>query len=203
MPAIKTTKTTAPAQTAQLKITLRHTKPVIWRRVLVPHDIKLSKLHHVIQDAMGDWDNSHLHSFFDGEDYYQPIFKDSLFGGDDDDCKNEAKYHLSDVLPAEGAQLLYTYDFGDNWEHDIILEKLIPAATRLTRAEVIAGQNACPPEDCGGAPGYRGLLKTINNPKHPEYEDLREWFGLDEGDIYDPVAYDLAAANNELRRLKV
>ena len=197
--------TPSPAKTtAQIKITLRHTKPVIWRRVLVPHDIKLPKLNHVIQATMGGWEGSHLHSFFDGEDYYQPIFKDFLFGGDEDEnSKDETKYRLSDLLPKEGGHLLYTYDFGDDWEHDIVLEKLTPADKRLTRAQVIAGENAGPPEDCGGVPGYYQLVKALNNPKHPEHENLRDWLGLEEGEKFDPAAFDLAAANADLARIKV
>ena len=192
-----------PPTTAQLKITLRNLDPDIWRRVTVPHDINLHDLHHVIQAAM-PWTNSHLHSFHDGKKYYQQNFDDSPFGGlDDPGSIDESNYRLCDLCPAEGARLLYTYDFGDDWEHDILLEKLTPADKRPARAEVIAGEHACPPDDCGGVPGYCDLVEILLDPKHPEHAERREWLGLKKGEKFDPYFYDLAAANNKLRRLKV
>ena len=197
------TAASSPAKTiAQLKITLRRIKPAIWRRVLVPHDIKLPNLNHVIQAAMGGWVNSHLHSFFDGNKYYQTNLDDFMFGGDAEGA-DESKYRLSDLCPGAPGKLLYTYDFGDDWEHAIVLEKLMPAGKRPACAELLAGENACPPEDCGGAPGYYNLIEAVNNPKNPDYEHLREWFGLEKGDTFDPTAFNPAAANARLARIKV
>lgn len=195
------------AQTAQLKITLKYLDPAIWRRVIVPHDIKLPKLHDVIQIAMG-WTNSHLHAFETKSATYETVFDDGDFAFDDDfpgalKKFDESKHRLDDLLAKPKAKCVYTYDFGDNWEHDILLEKLAPADTRLARAEVLAGENACPPDDCGSIPGYCDLVEALANPKHPEHKSLREWLGLKKGETFDPAFYDLAAANKELRRLKI
>ena len=197
----KTARAKPVAQTAQLKITLRYLDPAIWRRVLVPHDITLPRLHAVIQTIM-PWTDSHLHSFFDGNEYYQPNMADFIFGGDTD-SQDEAKYRLNDLSLKEGGSILYTYDFGDDWEHDIHLEKLHPAAKRLPRAEVLAGENACPPDDCGSIDGYCELVEIMLNPKHPEHADRREWLGLRKGEKFDPHHYAPAPANAALSRLKV
>ena len=200
MVAIK--KTAAP--TAQLKITLRYLDPAIWRRVLVPHDITLPRLHLVIQAAFA-WTNSHMHAFETETATYETHFDDgSDFPGTPKQL-DESKYRLSDLLPCAKTKCAYTYDFGDDWEHDIVLEKLLPApdGKRLTRAEVIAGEHACPPDDCGGVPGYCDLVEILLNPKHPEHKERREWLDLPKGEKFNPYFFDPAAANKELRRLKV
>jgi len=188
------------APTAQLKITLRHLDPAIWRRVLVPHDIELPDLHLVIQAAFG-WTNSHMHSFETETTTYGTYLDD---GPDFPGARkqlDESKHRLSDLLARARAKCAYTYDFGDDWEHDIVLEKLIPAAERPARAEVIAGEHACPPDDCGGVPGYCDLVEILLDPKHPEHKERREWLDLPKGEKFDPYFFDLAAANKELRRL--
>ncbi|MDR1009998.1 MAG: plasmid pRiA4b ORF-3 family protein [Opitutaceae bacterium] len=193
------------AQTAQLTITLCDLDPGIWRRVLVPHDIALPDLHAVIQIAMG-WDDSHMHSFTTKTAIYNTIDENDFLGGAFPGVKktlDETKYRLCDLLAKPKAKCVYTYDFGDSWEHDIVLEKLIPAEKRLASAEVIAGENACPPDDCGGPPGYCDLVEILLNPKDPEYADRREWLGLKKGEKFDPERYDIAAANKKLRRSKI
>jgi hypothetical protein len=196
------------SQTARLKITLLYLEPKIWRRVLVPYDIKLPRLHDVIQIAMG-WANSHLHGFETKTASYETFFDDGddlVFGKDFPGALeklDESKYRLGDLLAKPKAKCVYTYDFGDNWEHDIVLEKLTPAEKRITRAEVLAGENACPPDDCGSVPGYCDLIEILSDPKHPEHEGRREWLGLKKGEKFDPAFYDMTAANAELRRLKV
>jgi hypothetical protein len=195
-------------QTAWLKITLRHLEPKIWRRVLVPYDIKLPRLHDVIQIAMG-WTDSHLHVFKTKTASYETFFDDGddlVFGQDFPGASeklDESEYRLSDLLAKPRARCVYTYDFGDDWKHDIVLEKLAPAGKRITHAEVLAGENACPPDDCGGVPGYCDLIEILSSPKHPRHEDRREWLGLEKGGKFDPAFYDMAAANTELHRLKV
>ena len=196
------------AQAAQLKITLRYLKPEIWRRVLVPHDIALPRFHDVIQIAMG-WTDSHLHGFETKTASYRIFLDDgddSIFGDDFPGALkelDESKHRLGDLLAKPKAKCVYTYDFGDNWEHDIVLEKLAPVGKRITRAEILAGENACPPEDCGSVPGYCDLIAILSDPKHPEHKNQREWLGLEKGEKFDPAFYDMAAANVELRRLKV
>ena len=215
MVAIKTTAQTsaqttaqADAQTAQIKITLRYLEPEIWRRVLVPHDITLPRLHDVIQIVMG-WTNSHMHNFATETATYETFFDDDAelgFGQDFPGAPkrlDRTKYRLSDLLAKPKAKCVYTYDFGDDWEHDIVLEKLLPADKRLDHAEVGAGENACPPDDCGGMDGYCDLVEILLDPKHPEHNERREWLGLKKGEKFDPYRCDIAAANAGLRRLKV
>jgi hypothetical protein len=194
-------------QTAQLKITLRYLQPFIWRRVLVPHDITLPRLHMIIQVVMR-WTNSHLHNFETKTATYETIFDDD----DDFDLGSfpgmlkkldETKHRLCDLLAKPKAKCGYTYDFGDNWEIDIVLEKLIPAGKRPAHAEVIDGKNASPPDDCGGIPGYCDLVEILADPKHPEHKERREWLGLKKGEKFDPAHYDIASSNAAVRALKV
>lgn len=196
------------AQTAQLKITLKYLDPEIWRRVVVPYDIKLPRLHDVIQIAMG-WTDSHLHAFETKTASYETVFDDGdefILGEDLPGTPkklDEAKYRLSDLLGKVKAKCVYTYDFGDDWEHDIVLEKLTPADKRLARAEVLAGENACPPDDCGSIHGYCDLVEILDNPKHPEHANMREWLGLKKGEKFDPAFYDIVAAKKTLKKLRV
>jgi hypothetical protein len=89
----------------------------------------------------------------------------------------------------------YTYDFGDNWEHTIQIEKVVDAEPGIRYPRCIDGKRACPPEDCGGAWGYGDFLKAIQDPKHSEHEEMTEWIGGE----FDPEEFDLAAVNNGLR----
>ncbi len=200
-------------KTAQLRITLNHTAPTIWRLVIVPHDIKLPALHHVIQIAMGGWSDSHMHAFrtkaanYEMEAYIEEIadFVSPMFGSRRPQPKrlSEEKHTLADILPERKSRAIYEYDFGDSWEHELRIEKFIPTDKRLAHAEVIAGENACPPEDCGGIPGYYNLLDILDSPKHPEHANMREWLDLEKNEKIDPAIYNIAAANAELKRLKV
>jgi hypothetical protein len=174
----------------RLKITLKHFKPPIWRRVLVTSDITLNDLHWIIQVAMG-WTNSHLHQFRIGPAYYS----DPAFGLDGvrDECQTE----LGDVITREKLRFVYEYDFGDGWQHEILVEKILPAEAGETYPKCMAGQRACPPEDCGGVWGYGHFLEAIRHPDHPEHEDMLEWIG----GSFDPEQFDLEHVNKRLRRL--
>ena len=195
------TATPDPARSVmQLKVTLRFSRPPIWRRLAVPADIKLPRLHEVLQSAFG-WTNSHLHAFRVGQDHYEPPSPVDL-GGDIYGMEPRLDYRkvrLSDLLHAKGDRLVYEYDFGDSWEHEVRVEKILPAAKRLDRAQCLAGALAGPPEDCGGIPGYYQLLETLADPKHPEHAHLKEWLG---GDL-DPTTFDAAAVNATLLTLRV
>jgi hypothetical protein len=175
----------------QIKVTLRHIEPPVWRRIEVPADIKLGKLHKVLQIAMG-WTNSHLHAFRVGQASYgipDPDFPD--------DMENERNVRL-DKIAANGDTLIYEYDFGDGWQHKLKIEKVIPAEPAVHYPRCLAGKRACPPEDCGGTGGYEHLLEVLRDPKHEDYEEMREWIGGD----YDPEAFDLGAVNRALWRIK-
>jgi hypothetical protein len=177
----------------QLKITLRGvSKPPVWRRVLVHADASLAKLHWVIIAAMG-WDGGHLHMFSDNVTQYGTT--------PDDEDEDEHGFALADVLVEPGDRLRYTYDFGDDWDHDIKLEKVLPPDAGTDAAAVpvcLAGKGACPPEDCGGAWGYANLKETLADPSDEEHEEMREWLGLEDPSAFDPAAFDLATVNARL-----
>ena len=174
----------------QLKVTLRHTKPPIWRRLEVRGDTTLGHLHDVLQVAMG-WTDSHLHQFVvDGAIYGTP---DPDW---DVDVKNEARVRLDEVLRKPKDALVYEYDFGDGWEHTVVLEKVLPREPGRHRYPVVtAGRRACPPEDCGGVHGFYRMLEILGDPAHPEHEEMLEWTG----DEYDPTHFDRDETNRVLR----
>jgi hypothetical protein len=180
----------------QLKVVLLGSKPPIWRRLQVPGHANLGWLHGVLQTAMG-WTNSHLHHFLTREACYSDTrhHEDMGFGGEPD--RDEAKAMLMQVAPIQGAQFGYEYDFGDSWEHEITLEKILPSAAG-TVAVCLDGARACPPEDCGGIWGYANLLKILKNRKHPEHKDMKEWIG----GSFDAEAFDPVHVNLWLRKLK-
>ena len=172
----------------QLKITLREVSgPPVWRRVLVPADVTLGDLHEVIQQAMG-WGNGHMHLFsMGGQDYGSP---DPELGHSSD--KNVL---LSQLLGGPGDRLRYTYDFGDGWEHDIVLEEIRTAVPEETYPSCVTGKGACPPEDCGGAWGYADLKEILADPAHEEHQDMLDWLGLDAGKDFDPQKFSVAEVN--------
>ena len=172
----------------QIKISLIGAKPPIWRTVLVHGNICLAAFHDVIQVSMG-WTDSHLHQFIANQVFY---------GTPDDDfeleMEDETQYKLSQLLTKEKEFLVYEYDFGDSWEHKILLEKILPYDSKIVLPVCIKGKRACPPEDCGGIWGYEELLKTISNPKHPDHDEMLEWLGGE----FDPEEFDLEEINEDL-----
>jgi Plasmid pRiA4b ORF-3-like protein len=186
-------KATAPIY--QIKITLKRAKPPIWRRVLVSSEITLAKLHLVIQRAMG-WYNCHLHMFVIGREQYStpsPYDADHLA---ELGAKSTQGVKLSKLNLSEGDKFLYEYDFGDSWDHTILLEKILPFGSQQETPICIKGKRACPPEDVGGMWGYEDFLEAINDPTHPEHADYIEWVGGD----FDPEAFDLEMVNMNLKR---
>ena len=177
----------------QIKVTLKWTAPPIWRRLLVDSDITLSGLHDLLQLAMG-WTNSHMHEFqFRGQRYGSTDPELGLTEGID-----ERKVRLNQLLVRVGAKMVYTYDFGDSWEHAIALEKCLPADLNIAYPACTGGRGACPPEDCGGVGGFYDLLEALQNPRHPEHEELLEWAGKD----YDPENFSIEAINRFLHGKK-
>ena len=164
----------------QLRLTLRGTKPPIWRRLLVPGDTRLSRLHRILQWTMG-WDDSHLHAFTLG---------DTKLG-------SETRLTLEQVLPAEKGWLRYEYDFGDGWEHDILVEKLFAPQEGIRYPRCLAGEGACPPEDIGGVWGYEEFLEALQDPKHERHEEFMEWAGE-----FDPKVFNVDAVNAALLKLR-
>ncbi|MBI5629894.1 MAG: plasmid pRiA4b ORF-3 family protein [Elusimicrobia bacterium] len=183
--------TKSTAQTYQLKVTLDGIEPPIWRRLAVPSDINMKKLHEVLQVAMG-WTNSHLHQFIVGKTYYG-IPDDEVVGPEE--TKDERRYTLAQLAKGKGSKLVYEYDFGDGWEHLIAVEDVRPVEGKAAHPVCLDGARACPPEDVGSIPGYENFLAAIKDPKHPEHEDMVEWIGRP----FDPEAFTVEAVSMELR----
>ena len=180
----------------QLKITLREvSEPPVWRRVLVPSDVTLADLHEVIQQAMG-WENYHMHVFSTGGREY---------GSQDRELGHASDRNvlLSQVFTRRGNRVRYTYDFGDDWGHDIVLEETRAAAPQETYPSCLAGKGACPPEDCGGAWGYAELKEILADPSHKGHQDMLEWLGLDAGKDFDPWKFSVAEVNARLPLLAI
>lgn len=181
-------------KTYQVKITLQGSKPSIWRRVLIPSDLSLPDFHKVIQTTMG-WTNSHLHQFVKNRTYYSPEMEDEvLWGEKEDDELDYSKYKVSDLLRKTKDKVMYEYDFGDDWEHVIVLEKIIDESMDIKDVTCLAGENSCPPEDCGGLWGYYNMLEILKDPDHEEYEEYTDWLG----DEFDPTYFDIEEVNDML-----
>ena len=176
----------------QLKITMQDSKPPIWRRIQVKSDTTLEKLHSIIQTVMG-WYNSHLHQFIIDGIYYGLADPDFDF-----DIKNERGVKLESVVSQVKDSFIYEYDFGDSWEHKVLLEKITSFENGVNYPTCLDGKRACPPEDCGGIWGYYDLLETLKDPSDPEYEETLEWIGEE----FDPEFFDLDEINDELKRFK-
>ncbi len=178
----------------QLKVTLHDTKPPIWRRVLVDGASTLDDVHEVIQAAFGWW-NYHLHEFrIDGVDYGVPD-PDEDWGPP---ITDESTVRV-DSVAKNGSKFEYVYDFGDDWRHKIVVEKVTPADGTPAVPACVDGRRACPPEDCGGTWGYKELLEILADPRHPEHADKLEWIGRP----YDPEAFDASEFDENLRNQKL
>ena len=185
---------TTPKAIYQLKVTLNDSTPPIWRRIIVPENTSLYDLHEILQIVMG-WQNYHLHMFkIAGQIYGDPE--------DDEDgdlgTKNETRYRLNQLGLREKAKFSYEYDFGDSWEHTLLVEKILPANSSTHYPVCIIGKRACPPEDVGGVWGYADFLQAIANPKHEEHDEMLEWIGGD----FDPEGFDLDEVNAALQQIK-
>jgi hypothetical protein len=168
----------------QVRITLSYVDdPPVWRQVLIPAAYPLSRVHLVVQAAMG-WQNCHLHVFQVGKTSYGPDPEGELGYAD------ETKARLADVTQVK-TRIGYEYDFGDGWEHEIVVEARVVAEAAQIYPACIAGEGACPPEDCGGPGGFEDLKALLAGPPSAERDEMLEWAG----DDYDPNRFDLAAAD--------
>ncbi|GAB3173717.1 pRiA4b ORF-3-like protein [Micromonospora palomenae] len=179
-----------PRQIFQLKMSLAGVRPPVWRRVLVPGGYTLDRLHRVVQHAMG-WRDCHLHSFeIDGLQYGEPDPDGEL------SLRDELDVRLDAVL-GKGSRFRYTYDFGDWWEHDLVVEDAFTADPEERYPSCLDGERACPPEDVGGPSGYLLLLAALADPRHREHAAMREWAGGG----FDPARFDPGRASTLLRHL--
>jgi hypothetical protein len=179
----------APNAIYQLKVTLKDSHPPIWRRVQVGDNILLPHLHGVLQLAMG-WMNSHLHSFQLGKQTFAEPSPDDFFPVID-----YRAVCLNQIAPKVKDRFVYLYDFGDSWEHDIVVEAILPPERQVQYPRCLDGQRACPPEDVGGVWGYADFVKAIRNPRHPEHDEMLEWVG----GKFDPEKFDLRGVNGMLQ----
>ena len=172
----------------QIKISLLNSKPLIWRRVLVPSSLSLKKFHQVIQIVMG-WKNSHLYQFL-VEDV---IYSEYEIEFEDEPEVKPPTIKLSKVFSAS-KHFIYEYDFGDGWSHKVTLEKILPHEDSFTYPICIGGENACPPEDCGGLNGFYSMLEELKNPYHGEHQSTKTWLG----GFFDPLSFDPNRINRDM-----
>jgi hypothetical protein len=182
-------KTMAPESVYQLKVTLLHSRPPIWRRFQVVSAVTLQRMHRILQVVMG-WTDSHMHGFRvpqpgprGARQQFLPIEE-----------ANEKSTRLADLLRRPKDRVIYEYDFGDGWEHEIVLEEFVARSSATRYPIVLSGRGACPPDDVGGIPGYYHFLEAIKDPKHPDHEDMVEWVGED----FDPAHFDVQAVNRAI-----
>jgi hypothetical protein len=160
----------------QFKITLTEIEPAIWRRIQVPAAFSFWDLHVAIQDAMG-WMDYHLHAFRFRPKHKRKDIVIGIPGEDWGDEKTQAGWDIPIVryVGDIGQPIGYEYDFGDGWVHEVMFEGVLLREKDKTFPRCIAGERACPPEDCGGVGGYFELLEILHSPNHPAYEERAEW----------------------------
>ena len=190
----KRKKADRPAPVYQIKIGLRGTRPPIWRRLEVPGDISLAGLHHVIQVAFG-WDDSHLHVF-------TTPYGDFGVANAELGRLADARVTLEQVAPDARSKISYTYDFGDDWEHDIVVEQILDLSATVSYPRCTGGRRAAPPDDCGGVWGYAELVEILGDPAHEEHDERLEWLGLDNAADFDPGRFDAGAVTATLSRMR-
>ena len=193
-------KTTSPVQVYQLKVTLQDGKPPIWRSIQISADVRLNKLHRVMQ-VLFDWTDSHLHQFIVGNErslnvQYYSASTDR--GHDMEDCQPEEKVCLNEVLITLKSKIVYEYDFGDSWRHNIVLEKVLVSEPGVKYPRCLAGKRSAPPEDCGGIWGYAEMLQALVHPGDEDDDMFAEMAPED----FDPEAFDLDAVNAAIRRIR-
>ncbi len=188
-------KKTASKNAYQLKVSLKHIRPPIWRRIQINGDSTLEDLHEIIQASMG-WEDCHEHMFYINEkEYGREHCGDDLLGFGASENLDESEFTLDDVLLKAKMRFLYEYDFGDSWEHQVLVEKILPLDGKIKYPTCLTGKRSCPPEDCGGVPGYYQLLEAIENPEVSDAEELIDCLGED----YDPDEFNVKKANKSLK----
>lgn len=178
----------------QLKVMLPYIAPPIWRRVEVPGPMTFARLHNVIQMSMG-WQNYHLWAFYIGDTEIGPTPNEEFAFPGTAPPRPAGKTTLDEVMGGQRMKFRYVYDMGDDWLHEIKVEKVLAAEPGVRYPRCTGGARACPPEDCGGFGGYHHFLEAMANPKHPEHNELLEWIGGQ----WDSEAFDLNTVNATLQ----
>lgn len=177
--------------TIQFRVQLNDIQPAIWRTFQVDATENFFDLHSVIQIVMG-WENAHLFEFKAGKRRIGLLPDEEDLWEIDDTVEDCEAVTLAEFGLKEDDKLTYIYDFGDNWEHTLTVEKILPQG--MSRPVCLAGERSCPPEDCGGIFGYVNMLEILRNPDHEEYEDMMDWVGE-----FDPELFDLHEVNELLQ----
>ena len=180
-------------QIYQFKITLKGSKPPIWRSFQILNSSDFKILHQVIQTVMG-WDSYHLFEFII-DDYIHIADPEMI----DDEFEKIVDYSctkISDYIREVGEKIVYIYDFGDGWIHNIVLEKFLPLSKSFKHTVCVGGKRACPPEDSGGIGGYYWKLEVMEDPDHPDHEDTMAWMG-----DFCPEYFDIDDINKELKEI--
>lgn len=181
----------------QIKATIKSCKPPIWRRFVLPDSTSLHSLYKVLQ-VLFRWEDYHLHEFtIEGEAYGIPDPEEDPFW--EKEVIDERKIVLSKVAKKVGRHFDYWYDFGDNWHHDVVIEKIMQNQTPMKHPRCIGGKRASPPENVGGVWGYKYFLDAINDPKHEEHDEKLEWIGGE----FDPEEFDIDGINENLEHIKL
>ena len=170
-----------------LRATIRDVTPPVWREISVPDTYSLAQLHRVLQCTFA-WMDYHLHEFRLGRQRFVPAVSE-LPG------KDTARTSLASLKLKPGAMMVYEYDYGDGWEHELLVVAVVRETTTpgaLLMPRVLAGERAAPPDDSGGAHGYVAMLAALADPKHPEHPQAREW--IPPG--FDPAVFDLPSADH-------
>lgn len=178
----------------QLRISLTGSEPEIWRSFKVNSNTTFADLHLIIQTVMG-WENDHLYEFRNKE-FTIGIEPDDAFFADANLIKADT-IKIIDALLRKRSNIMYTYDFGDSWEHQVVVEEIIKDETPLYPI-CVSGAMKCPPEDCGGIWGYENMLEIIKNEKHPEHGSMLEWLG----GSFDPEYFSVDKVNKVLSKPK-
>jgi hypothetical protein len=165
----------------QIKVKLLGvSKPPVWRQLQLPADTRLDHLHDIIVAAFG-WENYHMHMFTSGADEFGELDPELEFN-------DERRVSLGQLIGGIGDRLRYTYDFGDDWEHQIVVEDLLDPDPEIHYPVLVAAKGACPPEDCGGPWGYTDLKAILADPSHGQHQETVDWLGLDNTTEFDPNA---------------
>lgn len=179
----------------QIKVTLMDAPLPIWRRLQIPADTQLDLVHMLLQAAFG-WMDSHLHEFKQGNERYGQI----EVSEDDPEMLDETEYDLKSLFTSVGETALYRYDFGDCWDHELCLEKILPYDEKeMLLGRCTAGKRACPPEDIGGVSGYANFLTIVEDPEHEERQDYLEWLGCE----FDADSFDARLVNGQIRIMEL